>query len=75
MKGTIKFFNSMKGYGFIAMENKKDMFFHISGFLNHEETRNLMINEEVEFEIESGERGDKAVKIKKVKNDKRDERR
>lgn len=57
----------MKGFGFITMEDNKDIFFHVSGFLNHEETRDLMINNEVEFEIEKGERGDKAVKIKKIK--------
>lgn len=60
MKGTIKFFNKSKGYGFITGEDEKDYFLHVSGL-----SEGITVNEgdQVSFEIEEGDRGPKAVNV------------
>lgn len=61
-KGSVKFFNADKGFGFIVdEETNKDVFVHVSG-LNDE------INEgdQVEFEVEEGRKGPSAVNVKRV---------
>lgn len=60
MNGTVKFYNSMKRYGFIAGEDGTDYFVHQSGL---EGTETLNQNDEVTFEVEQGEKGPKAVKV------------
>ena len=62
MKGTVKFFNRMKGFGFIACEDDKEYFVHETG-LNPGVS--LDENDSVEFEVEDGDRGPKAVKVSK----------
>ncbi|NOZ80631.1 MAG: cold shock domain-containing protein [DPANN group archaeon] len=62
MKGTVKFFNNMKGFGFIAGEDGKEYFVHQSEL---QEGTSLDENDAVEFEGEQGDRGPKAVKVKK----------
>ncbi|MBU0667115.1 MAG: cold shock domain-containing protein [Nanoarchaeota archaeon] len=63
MNGTVKFFNEMKGFGFIAAEDGKEVFVHQSslgdGVTLHE-------NDEVTFDVENGDRGPKAVNVKRV---------
>lgn len=62
MKGTVKFFNEMKGFGFIAGEDGKEVFVHKSslpeGVVLHE-------HDTVTFDVEQGDRGLKAVNVKK----------
>jgi len=60
MKGTVKFFNTMKNYGFIAGEDNKDYFFHASELSEGVKAEE---NAEVNFDVEEGDRGPKAVKI------------
>ncbi|MFW6450470.1 MAG: cold-shock protein [Nanoarchaeota archaeon] len=60
MKGTVKFFNDMKGFGFISGEDGKEYFVHMSA-LNGSQSLNE--NDSVEFEVEQGDRGPKAVKV------------
>ncbi|CAI8190099.1 cold-shock protein [Bacteroidia bacterium] len=58
-KGTVKFFNDEKGYGFITPEDgSKDVFVHKSG-------TNTRINEgdQVSYEIEDGQKGPSAVNV------------
>jgi len=62
MKGTVKFFNDMKGFGFIVGEDGKEYFVHQTG-LN--EGVRLHENDSVEFEVEEGNRGPKAVNVRK----------
>ena len=50
MKGTVKWFNDSKGYGFIEQAEGKDLFVHFSAILN-EGFRTLKEGEEVEFEL------------------------
>ncbi|MBU4502247.1 MAG: cold shock domain-containing protein [Nanoarchaeota archaeon] len=63
MKGTVKFFNAMKNFGFIAGEDGKEYFVHASS-LN--EGVSLRENDAVEFDVEEGDRGPKAVNVKKA---------
>jgi len=63
VKGTVKFFNQKKGFGFIAGEDGVDYFVHVTG-LN--EGVELMDNDEVTFETEEGNRGPKAVNVNKA---------
>ncbi|MBW2995666.1 cold shock domain-containing protein [Candidatus Woesearchaeota archaeon] len=61
MKGTVKFFNEMKGFGFIAGEDGKEYFVHQSAL---QEGVRLNENDPVEFDVEEGDRGPKAVNVK-----------
>ena len=60
MKGTVKFFNDMKGFGFIAADDGKEYFVHQTGL---QDGVNLNENDAVEFDVEDGDRGPKAVNV------------
>ena len=62
MKGTVKFFNESRGFGFIAGEDGKEVFVHKSSL---EEGVTLNNNDSVTFDVEQGDRGAKAVNVKK----------
>lgn len=62
MKGTVKFFNYRKGFGFISGEDGNEYFVHQTG-LN--EGVSLNENDSVEFDVEEGDRGPKAVNVSK----------
>ena len=62
MKGTVKFFNNMKGFGFIAGEDGKEYFVHTTGL---EDGVSIADNDSVSFEVEEGDRGPKAVHVKR----------
>ena len=65
MKGTVKWYNSYKGYGFILGEDGKDVFVHRSAIPWGSD---LYENDSVEYEIEDSEKGPKATNLKKLKN-------
>ena len=65
MQGKVKMFNKEKGYGFIKLEDGRDVFFHYSqvvmeGFKTIDEAA------EVEFDLVEGDRGLQAHNIKKL---------
>ncbi|MDG1347403.1 MAG: cold shock domain-containing protein [Crocinitomicaceae bacterium] len=61
-KGTVKFFNETKGFGFITEEGAdKDHFVHVSGLIDE-----VREGDTVEFELEEGKKGLNAVKVKVV---------
>jgi len=64
MKGTIKWYNNMKGFGFIVGEDGKDVFVHRTAIPMGTD---LYEEDMVEYEIEESERGPKAKNIKKLK--------
>ena len=66
IKGTVKWFNPTKGYGFIAREAKeKDVFVHSSAA----QAADLELNEgdELTFEITEGQKGPSAINLQKTK--------
>ena len=64
-KGTVKWFNNQKGYGFIPDEAGNDVFVHYSG-LNMEGFKSLEEGQEVEFEVTEGAKGPQAVNVVKL---------
>jgi CspA family cold shock protein len=63
MKGTVKFFNSAKEFGFITGEDGKDYFVHKTGL---QEGVSIDKEQAVVFEVEQGEKGLKAIKVAKA---------
>ena len=66
MKGTVKWFNEEKGFGFITGEDGKDVFAHFSQIKN-DGFKKLVEGEEVTFDVVQGERGPQASNIVTVK--------
>lgn len=62
--GTVKWFNAQKGYGFIEMENGKDIFVHYNAIQGHG-FKSLDEGEKVEFEIRQSEKGEHAENVTK----------
>ena len=61
-KGTVKFFNDTKGFGFITEEgNNKEHFVHISGLVDE-----VREGDEVEFDLTEGKKGLNAVNVKVI---------
>ncbi len=59
-KGTVKFFNDAKGFGFITEEgSNQEHFVHISGLIDE-----VREGDEVEFDLQEGKKGLNAVKVK-----------
>ena len=61
-RGTVKFFNDSKGFGFIVDEETgKDIFVHVSGFVDE-----VKENDEVTFDVADGRKGPNAVDVRLV---------
>lgn len=60
MKGTVKFFNENKGFGFIRAEDGKEVFVHLTGI-----NAGVVLKDgtAVTFDVEEGDRGAKAVNV------------
>ena len=65
MKGTVKWFNNHKVYGFISDENGKDVFVHYSG-LAGDGFKSLDEGQKVEFDVQDGAKGPQAVNVVKL---------
>ena len=65
MKGTVKWFNAKKGYGFISDEEGNDVFVHFSA-LQMDGFKVLDEGDEVEFEVIDGEKGPQAANVTKL---------
>ena len=66
LKGTVKWFNGKKGYGFIERDDKeKDAFVHASAVKNAG-MRFLNEGDKLEFEMEDGPKGPSALNLKKI---------
>ncbi|WP_407268644.1 cold-shock protein [Radiobacillus sp. PE A8.2] len=63
--GVVKWFNAEKGYGFIQMEDGKDVFVHYSA-INEEGFKNLEEGQQVSFEVIDGDRGPQAANVTKL---------
>lgn len=62
VKGTVKWFNDRKGYGFITPESGNDVFVHFSAIAG-DGFKSLEEGQEVEFEIENGPKGEQAKNV------------
>jgi CspA family cold shock protein len=65
-KGKVKWFNSQKGYGFIQTEDGNDIFVHYSEIQGNGEYRSLNEDQEVEFQVKKGPKGDQATNVVKL---------
>lgn len=65
VKGTVKWFNEKRGYGFIQQENGDEIFVHFSA-INSGGYRKLNEGQKVLFQVENGPRGAYAVEVTKV---------
>ena len=64
-KGKVKWFNDAKGFGFIEQEGGEDVFVHFSS-IPMDGFKTLAEGQEVEFEIQSGEKGLHASNVQRV---------
>ena len=65
MKGTVKWFNNQKVYGFISDEDGNDVFVHYSG-INIEGFKSLEEGQDVEFDVVDGAKGPQATNVVKL---------
>jgi CspA family cold shock protein len=65
-RGSVKWFNNQKGYGFITGEDGNDVFVHFSG-LNMEGFKTLEENQTVEYDVVDGEKGPQATNVTVIK--------
>ena len=64
-KGTVKWFNEQKGYGFIAEEGGTDVFVHYSE-ISQSGFRSLKEGDQVSFDITQGKKGPQATNVQKI---------
>lgn len=64
-RGKVKWFNESKGYGFISRDEGQEVFVHFSA-IQGDGFRTLHEGEQVEFEIENGDRGPQAANVVRV---------
>ena len=64
-QGTVKWFNSSKGYGFISQENGEDVFVHFQSIIG-DGYKTLNENDKVEFVVTEGQKGPQASEVKVI---------
>jgi CspA family cold shock protein len=65
MNGTVKWYNERKGFGFISNDDGKDVFVHRTAIPAE---AGLHEGDQVEYDIEDSDRGQRAINIKKLKS-------
>ncbi len=63
MKGKVKMYNEQRGFGFVTGEDGKDVYVHSSAIVGGGV---LAPGDEVEYDVEAGERGPRAKNLKKL---------
>jgi CspA family cold shock protein len=64
-KGTVKWFSTSRGYGFITRESGGDIFVHYTG-IEGDGFRSLNEGDGVEFEVETTDKGPQAIKVTRI---------
>jgi len=65
VKGTVKWFNSQKGYGFITQDGGNNVFVHFSA-IQTDGFKKLEEGQRVEFEVQKGDKGPQAANVKVI---------
>lgn len=68
-KGTVKWFNNQKGYGFLLSEDGKEFFVHYSDINSTEKRKKLTDGETVVFDVIDTEKGRQAINVTVVTSD------
>jgi CspA family cold shock protein len=64
--GTVKWFNHVKGYGFIQPESGEDLFVHVTN-VDEADAKRISDGDAVEFEVRPGRRGQEAYNVRVVR--------
>ena len=64
--GTVKEYDTNKGFGFISDEDEYDYFVHVSGLMQHLQSKGLRQGQRVMFDVQFDVKGDRAVNVKTV---------
>lgn len=67
-KGTVKWFNEKKGYGFITQEDGQEIFVHFSS-ISMPGFKTLAEGDEVQFDVEDGDRGSVAKNVTRAQEE------
>ncbi len=73
-KGTVKWFNNSKGYGFITMEDGTDFFIHYSGINSNENFKTLKEGETVVFDVIDVKKGRQAINVTVIDEEEKEEK-
>ncbi|OQX59344.1 MAG: cold-shock protein [Thermotogae bacterium] len=65
MRGTVKWFDSRKGFGFITREDGEDIFVHWSA-IQMDGFKTLQENQKVEFDVQKGSKGLQAINVRPI---------
>ena len=64
IKGIVKEYDRLKGFGFITGQDGEDYFVHVSGLREHIKDRGLRIGQRVSFDVDYDMKGDKAINVR-----------
>jgi len=64
IKGIVKEYDRLKGFGFITGEDGEDYFVHVSGLREHIKNRGLRTGQRVSFDVDYDMKGDKAINVR-----------
>lgn len=67
-RGTVKWFNNSRGFGFLTMEDGTDIFVHWTGIVSDKKFKSIAEGQTVEFEITDGEKGKQAINVTVIEN-------
>ncbi len=65
-RGVVKWFDEVKGYGYLEGENGEEVFVHFSKIVQEKGFKTLVPGTMVEFEAVAGEKGPNAIYVKKI---------